>query len=111
MVGVSIPPPLELTESTQGNAIPVGASWGDQLDAADPLSDPDDHVPDNMFMGKVDVDDCDSEIGDESVSRGSDDDEQGTGLFFLSPAAKRALGDSTRSGSPNPTDSADLHVV
>lgn len=43
MVGVAIPLPQELEESAQGNTIPTGASWGDQLDTVTPLTDLDEH--------------------------------------------------------------------
>ncbi len=42
-MGVANPLPQELTGSPQGDTILTGASWGEQLDAVAPLTDPNEH--------------------------------------------------------------------
>ena len=101
MMGVTNPPPQELTESTQGHSIPMGASWGEQLDAAAPLTD-DEHEA-SLLAEHGDVAETYSDSGDEDiVSLGSEEDEDDdVEPFTLPPAAKPTAVDDKRSESPN----------
>ncbi|XP_024141773.2 uncharacterized protein LOC112154824 [Oryzias melastigma] len=110
MMGVAIPPPPELTDCARGNSSPMDASWGDQLDAAAPLSDheePYEAAPPEQH----DAAGAESDSEDESISLGSEEDEEDCGPFIFPAAAKPTGLTGTRSGSPNPTATVDLHDV
>lgn len=111
MVGVAIPLPQEKDESTQGNTIPTGASWGEQRDAVTPLTDLDGHDASLMVEHNDDndVEANNSDSGDESVSLGSEEEEHDVEPFIIPPAGEPVDVGGMSSRSPNPSASTDMH--
>ncbi|MEQ2214233.1 hypothetical protein XENOCAPTIV_025234, partial [Xenoophorus captivus] len=109
MIGVANPPPPELPGTDEREPTLAGASWGDQLDAVVPLTDPEeDEAALPVFSTLADAE-LESEV--ESITLGSDDDELDCGPYAIPSAAKPSVTDDTsRCGSPNPT-ATDLHDV
>ncbi|MEQ2162342.1 hypothetical protein GOODEAATRI_018722 [Goodea atripinnis] len=87
----------------------AGTSWGDQLDAAVPLTDPEEDGAALLVFSTFANAESESEV--ESISLGSDDDEQDCEPYAIPSAAKPLVtGDTSHSGSPNLT-ATDLHDV
>lgn len=111
VLGAAIPALQEEPEGRpRGVTISTGPSWADQVDAVDPLFD-----PDELDTGLTAAEDSLAEFsdsGDEPISLPSEEEEADMEQFTLTQAARPGSAtDIGSSGSPAPPAAQDLHEV
>ncbi|CAL8255687.1 unnamed protein product [Boreogadus saida] len=91
VMGVTDPPLPELAGGSRGLSAPLGTSWGSEVDLTDTsqpqeLTRPD-AIEASLLVGLDEAEGSYSESGGESISLGSDEDEDDDSFF--SPAPRR----------------------
>ncbi|MEQ2196213.1 hypothetical protein XENOCAPTIV_026692, partial [Xenoophorus captivus] len=105
VMGVANSPPPELTATDEGEATLARTSWGDQLNAVAPLSDPEEDEAILPVFSTFANAKSESEV--EPISLGSDDDKQDCEPYVIPLSAKPlVMGDTSHNGSPNMTAAA-----
>ena len=111
VMGVTDPPLLELAEGSRGIAVPPGTTWGSEVDLTEgsqPLALTQyDNVEASLLAEPDEAEGGYYESGEESISLGSDEDEEDDS-FSPRTASPMVVGGMCTS-SPNPAISMDLH--
>ncbi|CAL8369759.1 unnamed protein product [Arctogadus glacialis] len=111
VMGVADPPLPEVAGGSRGLAAPLGTSWGSEVDLTDAsqpleLTQPD-AIEASLLEGPDGAESGYSESGGESISLGSDEDEDDD-YFFPRIASPMVVGGAC-TASLNPAVSVDLH--
>lgn len=109
MMGVTIPLSQELENSSEGNAMPVGASWCNQVDAVALQIDPDDHDA-GIIAELVDLVGNESKLGGCVYESWFQWGRAGPEPFINPPAAKPVTVSGSSGDPPNPSASMDLQA-